>query len=97
MTERFLISIHLSKHDFDDLELVQYKKDLNGNWIYYFEKQSPWHFESLDHFLAQVELHVTYQLELVFSYTFAPKLEDALELFSSWFMRRHYMPCPFII
>ena len=97
VTERFLISIHLSKHDFDDLELVQYKKDLNGNWIYYFEKQSPWHFESLDHFLAQVELHVKYQLELVFSYTFAPKLEDALELFSSWFMRRHYMPCPFII
>ena len=30
------------------------------------KKQSPWHFESLDHFLAQVELHVNYQLNWYF-------------------------------
>ena len=96
LTKRFLESIKLEGSDLFDLELTQYKKSADGHWIYYFQKHSPWHFEGLELFLAHVEQYVGYQLEIVFSYSFAPKLEDALELFSSWFMRRHFIPCPFI-
>jgi len=96
VTKRFLESIKLEYGEFLDLALTSYKKDLEGNWVYYFEKQNPWDFESLELFLYNVEQFVNYKLELVFAYTFAPKVEDALTLFSPWFMRRHYIPCPFI-
>lgn len=97
LTSRFLESVHLDENEFFDLRLTQYKKDLQGHWLYYFAKEQPWEFEQIDKFLSNIESYVNYNLEVVFSYTFVPKLKDAVELFSSWFMRRHFVPNDFIV
>ena len=97
VTNRFLKSIHIEEIDQFDLELTHYKKDLQGKWSYHFLKHSPWDIDSLEHFLASVQRYIDYKLDIIFSYSFTPQVSDALELFSSWFMRRHFIPCPFII
>jgi DNA polymerase-3 subunit alpha (Gram-positive type) len=96
VTNRFLKSIHIEEIDQFDLELTHYKKDLQGKWSYHFLKHSPWDIDSLEHFLASVQRYIDYKLDIIFSYSFTPQVSDALELFSSWFMRRHFIPCPFI-
>lgn len=95
LTRRFLKSIHLDEHDYSDVTLTGYKKDLQGAWIYYINKQNPWHFDELDRFLEHVNLYVTYNLQIIYSYGFVPKIEDAIDLFSSWFMRRNFVLAPF--
>ncbi len=97
ITPRFLRSIGLDELAFQDLKLTHYKRDIEGHWIYYFQKENPWEFDSLELFLAHVQSFVKYHLDIVYAYTFAPKPSDAIELFSSWFMRRHFIPLPFTV
>lgn len=96
-TKRFLDSIHFENAESIDLLLTHYKKDFQGQWSYYFLKQSPWDFDTLDHLLSLIQQHVKYPLEIIFSYSFNPQIADAIDLFHAWFMRRSYMPCPFIV
>ena len=79
-TKRFFNSIKISNCEQFDIKFLSGRKNSKNEWIFSFEKYSPWNFELLDFFLERVS-NLPYSLSLEFKNKFDINNEIIYNLF----------------
>ncbi len=95
LSVRFFESIGFDDAVTIGLKFLEYKK-VDEQWIYTLLKTDAWVFTDYMHF-SNALLTITYPYVINYAYTKAPRLEDALSLFTPWFEHTYFQLPSFAI